>query len=214
MRIVLSPALFDEGAVVVLAYNETRAMRSPPLFIDAAGARSLTSAMEMREAQKVEAKREMAAAAKAGKKVERGAHGLSGVAAGASPKGSRRDVGSMDAKHVKTLKMHKKVENEYIAKALLMRFLSTPDGQLLCRLLRGDSDDTPFCVEENPGIPEEYIDETHKQLGWDPDKNVLGEAGEDDDDDDGEAAAPKEAAGGAAPKDADGPIADGRHASQ
>jgi hypothetical protein len=113
----------------------------------------------------------------------------------------------MDAKHVNTLKMHKKVENEHIAKALLMRFLSCPDGQLLCRLLRGDSDDTPFCVEENPGIPEEYIDEAHKQLGWDPDKNVLGEAGEGDDDDAaGEAAA--------APKDAGGPIADGRHAPQ
>ena len=206
VQIVLSPELLDEGAVVVLAYNSTQKMRSPPLFIDAAGARSLTSAMEMREAQKVEAKREMAAAAKSGKKVERGAQGLSGVAsaaastsAGRAKTGSLMKAGSMVsvAKQVKTLEMHKKVENECMAKALLMRFLSSPDGMLLCRLLRGDSDDTLFCVDENPGIPEEYIDESHKKLGWDPVEQEADDVEEE-----------------AAPKEADGPIADGRHAPQ
>ena len=189
VHIALSPALLDEGAVVVLAYNLAKHVRSPSLFIDAGGARSLTSAMEMRAAQKVEAKREMAAASKLGKQVERGTQGLSGVASKAS---------------IKTLEMQKKVENECIAKALLMRFLPSPDGSLLCHLLRGDREDTPFYVKENPGFPQELFDSEHKKMGWDPD---AAEADDTDDDEIRDAAVAQE-------EEADGPIADGRHAPQ
>ena len=189
VHIALSPALLDEGAVVVLAYNLAKHVRSPSLFIDAEGARSLTSAMEMRAAQQVEAKREMAAASKLGKQVERGTQGLSGVASTAS---------------IKALEMQKKVENECIAKALLMRFLPSPDGSLLCRLLRGDREDIPFYVEANPGFPQELFDSEHKKMGWDPD---AAEADDTGDDEVRDAAVAQE-------EEADGPVADGRHAPQ
>ena len=170
VKIVLSEVLMDEGAVIVLAYNKARNEASPPLFIDAGGARSLISAMEMREAQKVATTSMRSAAAKNGEKMERGARGLSGVATAPSSKRKASVGGGISsikkvAATVKTLEMHKRVENECMVNALLCRFLTSPDGSLLCRLLRGDSEDTPFCVEENPGIPQDHLNEELAKMG-------------------------------------------------
>ena len=172
VKIVLSEALMDEGAVIVLAYNKARNEASPPLFIDAGGARSLTSAMEMREAQKVASNSMRATAAKNGGKIERGARGLTGIktpvtsSTKASSGGGLSSIKKVPAT-VKTLEMHKSVENECMAKALLMRFLPSPEGILWCRLLRGDSEDTLFCVEENPGIPQDYLNGELTKMGED-----------------------------------------------
>ena len=110
----------EEGAVLIAAYNKSTKQRCGVMFIDAKSALSLTSPMELREAQKLKQKSAGLAAKKPGARASsKGAKGL-------------KDMAKMA---LARLELQKQVERECLTKALLMRFLvNNKTGMLMCRL--------------------------------------------------------------------------------
>ena len=150
VQMFLLQGVREEGAVLIAAYDRSTKRRCEVIFVDAKGALSLTSPMELREAQKLKqktagvgAKRASTARAAAPKKL----HGL-------------KDAAKMT---LARLELQKQTERECLASVLLMRFVLNK-GMLTCRLLKGDfkdqkKEDVCFILDENPGFPEPHIEE-------------------------------------------------------
>ena len=147
VKMFLLNGVREEGAVLIAAYNKSTKQRCGVMFIDAKSALSLTSPMELREAQKLKQKSAGLAAKKPGARASsKGAKGL-------------KDMAKMA---LARLELQKQVERECLTKALLMRFLvNNKTGMLMCRPLRGDFSDqkVAFLLDENPGFPDAHIED-------------------------------------------------------